>query len=348
MRGLLIFSGLIFFLWLGRSIIVPLMVAAFLWYLINAIGAYYRKVMPPYTCALRSTKWACRISDWGARILALGTLAVVAYMFITQIQPMFYELAGALPQIQDKLIEFCEYVSGRVGIVFDASLMPNITEIGTRLGATAAGFATSIGMVVIYILFMFVEQSTFNKKFSAMITNRRQSRKIRYILDSIDDNMKKYLFMKTMISAATGIMSYIWLRAIGLEFAGVWAFIVFIMNYIPTIGSIIACALPILYALVVEQTLHTPILTAAGLICLQILLGNIIEPRLTGRTLNLSTLAILINLVFWGMIWGVAGMFFSVPLLVATFVITAQFDSTRPIAVLLSADGNIPDKRDDE
>ncbi len=212
---------------------------------------------------------------------------------------------------------------------------------------SAANLATSIGMVVIYMLFMFVEQSTFNRKFAAMFPNRRQSKKMRYIIDSIDENMKKYLFMKTLISAATGIASYIWLRSIGLEFAGVWAFIVFIANYVPTIGSIVACSLPILYALISAPTLHQPILVASGLIGLQIVFGNIIEPKLTGKTLNLSTLAILINLVFWGMIWGIAGMFFSVPLLVAVFVITAQFDSTRPIAVLLSADGKIPDKSED-
>ena len=94
-------------------------------------------------------------------------------------------------------------------------------------------------------------------------------------------------------------------------------------------------------------TLQQPILTAAGLISIQILLGNIIEPKLTGKTLNLSTLALLINLVFWGMVWGIAGMFFSVPILVATLIVTAQFDSTRWIAVLLSADGYIPDKNDE-
>jgi predicted PurR-regulated permease PerM len=94
-------------------------------------------------------------------------------------------------------------------------------------------------------------------------------------------------------------------------------------------------------------TLQQPALTAVGLIGLQILFGNIIEPKLTGKTLNLSTLAILINLVFWGMIWGIAGMFFSVPILVAILIVTAQFDSTRWIAILLSADGNIPDKSDE-
>ncbi|MBR2511005.1 MAG: AI-2E family transporter, partial [Alphaproteobacteria bacterium] len=111
---------------------------------------------------------------------------------------------------------------------------------------------------------------------------------------------------------------------------------------------IVACGLPILYSLLVAPSLQQPILTAIGLIALQIIFGNILEPKFTGKTLNLSTLAILINLVFWGMLWGVAGMFFSVPMLVGIFVICAQFDSTRPIAVLLSADGNIPDKKEDE
>lgn len=148
-------------------------------------------------------------------------------------------------------------------------------------------------------------------------------------------------------SIKTGVLSYLWLSYIGLEFAGIWAFIIFVMNYIPTIGSIIACSLPILYSLITTNTMNMPILTAVGLISIQIMLGNIIEPKLTGKTLNLSTLAILINLVFWGIIWGFAGMFFSVPLLVATFIITAQFDSTRWIAILLSANGEIPDKKDE-
>ena len=169
-----------------------------------------------------------------------------------------------------------------------------------------------------------------------MFPNKRQSKKIRYIIDSIDTNMKKYLFVKTAISGITGVASYIWLQLINVEFAGVWAFIVFITSYIPTIGAIIACSLPILYSLVSGPSLQQPILTAIGLIGLQILFGNIIEPKLTGKTLNLSTLAILINLVFWGMVWGIAGMFFSVPILVAVLIICAQFDTTRPIAILPS------------
>jgi predicted PurR-regulated permease PerM len=260
---------------------------------------------------------------------------------------MFSELVAALPAIQEKLISFGNYLSGSVGLKFDSNMIPNITKIAANIGSSAAGFATSIGMVFVYMIFMFIEQSTFNKKFTALIPNKSRAKKMRYIIDSIDNNMKKYLFMKTVISGITGLVSYLWLQMIGLEFAGIWAFIVFITSYIPTIGAIVACSLPILYSFTVAPGWELPLLTAGGLIGFQILFGNILEPKLMGKSLNLSTLAILINLVFWGMIWGIAGMFFSVPILVGIYIVAAQFDSTRWLAVLLSADGKIPDKNDE-
>jgi predicted PurR-regulated permease PerM len=119
------------------------------------------------------------------------------------------------------------------------------------------------------------------------------------------------------------------------------------MNYIPTFGTIVSVTLPVLYSLIIGSEAEFIILLASGLVALQILIGNVFEPRLTGKTLNLSTLAILINLVFWGVLWGPVGMFFSVPILVAAFIATAQFDHTRWIAVLLSANGEIPAKEGD-
>lgn len=343
MNKIIIFISSIFLLWFGRSIFIPLLIATFLWYLMNAISEYYRRTLP----TSETHKIRNRIFDWTANIATATTVFVVGYLFTTQIRPMFTELLNALPALQTKLSEFGAYLSNSLGLKFDNNMIPNITKIAANIGSSIAGIAASFGMVLVYMIFMFVEQSTFNKKFSAMFPGRRQYKKVRYILDSIDTNMKKYLFVKTTISAITGIISYFWMQAIGLEFAGVWAFIVFITSYIPTIGAIVACALPIIYSLVTAPSLQQPILTAIGLIGLQILFGNIIEPKLTGKTLNLSTLAILINLVFWGMIWGVAGMFFSVPMLVALYVTCAQFDSTRWVAVLLSADGRIPDKNEE-
>ena len=347
MNGIIIFTLFVFLLWIGRSILIPLLIAAFLWYLMNAISDYYRKVLPFKTPQTKSEKTYWHIFNWISNLASLATICFVIYLFITQIKPMFSELVSILPTLQDKLTQFGTYLSNSVGLKFDANMIPNITKIASNIGSSVASVATSMGMVLVYMIFMFIEQSTFNQKFAALFPNKRQSKKSRYILDSIDYNMKKYLFVKTTISAITGVFSFIWLQLIGVEFAGVWAFIVFVTSYIPTIGAIVACSLPILYSLITAPTLQQPILTAAGLIVLQILFGNILEPKFTGKTLNISTLAILINLVFWGMIWGIAGMFFSVPLLVATYIICAQFDSTRWIAILLSADGNIPDKNED-
>lgn len=345
MNWVIILTGIIFLLYIARTIFIPLLIAAFLWYLMNAISDYYRRALPcRESCTSRITSF---IFDWVSYIGTIATITLIGYLFATQIRPMFSELAAALPALQTKLTELGAYLSGTIGLRFDANLLPNITQVAANIGSSVAGIAASMGMIVVYMIFMFVEQSTFNRKFNAMFPNKRQSKKLRYILDSVDSNMKKYLFIKTAISIVTGVASFIWLYAIDVEFAGVWAFIVFIANYIPTIGAIIACGLPILYTLITCPTLQLPILTAAGLIGIQILLGNIIEPKLTGKTLNLSTLAILINLVVWGMIWGIAGMFFSVPILVGIYIVAAQFDSTRWIAVLLSADGNIPDKNED-
>ncbi|HIU65378.1 MAG TPA: AI-2E family transporter [Candidatus Enterousia avicola] len=349
MNGIILFLSLLLVLWLGRSILIPLLVATFLWYLINATATYIRKLFPFDSDENRKDRpITAKTFDWVSNILSVLAMCGLIYFFITQIQPMFRELFIALPELQHKFVQFSHYISKSLGLSFDVNMLPNIANIAANVGSSIAGIVTSTGMILVYMIFLFVEQSTFEKKFSALFPNKTKYKKVRYIIDSIDDNMKKYLFMKTLLSGITGILSYFWLQTIGVEFAGIWAFIVFITSYIPTIGAIVACGLPILYSLITTPTLQQPILTAVGLITLQIVFGNILEPKLTGKTLNLSTLAILINLVFWGVIWGIAGMFFSVPLLVAIFIITAQFDSTRWIAVLLSADGKIPDKNDDE
>lgn len=340
MNGLILFIGATFILWMGSSIFIPLLVAAFLWYLINATATYYRKLIPWRP----ESKWINISLTLLTNVLAIGTFFGLIYLFATHVRPMFSELLTAMPNIQEKVNKLWTYISKTLGINIATDTLPSISSVVSNIGSSVAKIATSMGMVIVYMIFMFVEQSTFHKKFAELFPNKNQSKKMHFILSSINENMKKYLFMKTLLSGITGALSYFWMHALGLEFAGVWAFVIFILSYIPTIGAIISCALPIVFALVTFNTFNEPVLIAIGLIALQVIFGNILEPKLTGKTLNLSTLAILINLVFWGLIWGVAGMFFSVPLLVATFIITAQFDSTRWIAILLSADGKIPNK----
>ena len=344
MHAMIFFLLLLGFLWVARSIFIPFLVALFLWYMMNVVADGFRQLMP-YP---KDQSFIGHALDWTSRILSVGMLGFIIYLFAKHIRPMFSQLQTALPVLQEKLMSGIDYMSGYLGMSFDTNLLPNFAQIAASVGASAAGIAASVGMILIYILFLFLEQETFGNKIKNLFANKRQSKKYAYIIESVDKNMKRYLFMKTIISGLTGLSAYVLLRVIGLEFAGAWAFLIFLLNYIPTIGSILACALPILFALATGPSLEVAAITAIGLIGIEILFGNILDPKLTGQALNLSTLAILINLVFWGMIWGVVGMFLSVPLLMIIFIVTAQFDSTRPIAVLLSANGKIPDIRGDE
>ncbi|GHT57607.1 AI-2E family transporter [Bacteroidia bacterium] len=337
MNGIIGFIGAVFILYIGRPVFIPILLAIFIWYLINSITAYYRKILP-YGQSI--------ISGVIASIFSVATLAGFVYLFASNIRPMFAQLLEQLPTIQERLQSFLHYMSDQLGFSAVPSTLPDMSAIASGIGMSALGMAASFGMVLVYIFFIFVEQSTFAKKLGGLFPEKKRFKKMHFIMQSIDHNMKKYMFMKTLISALTAVLSYAWMTYLNIEFAGVWAFMIFILNYIPTFGSIIAVVLPVLYVVVMQNTDNLPVMLAGGLITLQILLGNIIEPRLTGKTLNLSTLAILINLVFWGMLWGVTGAFFSVPILVAFFVVTAQFDSTRWIAVMLSTDGKIPEKED--
>ena len=130
---------------------------------------------------------------------------------------------------------------------------------------------------------------------------------------------------------------------IGVDYPVFWGFIVFLFNYIPTIGSMLAVAFPAALALVQFDTSSEFFLVVLLLGGLQFLIGNVLEPKLMGSSLNISGIVIMLSLALWGAIWGVVGMVLCVPLTVVTMIICARFPAWRPIAVLLSADGNIVD-----
>ena len=148
MHNLVFFIGLIFILWIGRSIFIPILFATFLWYLLNAISSYYRRIMPCYKSDL------CNFSlktfyNILSGVLSLATIGGFIYLFATQVRPMLSELYNATPLLQQKLLVFSEYISKRIGIGMDINLIPNLPEIAGYVGSSLAGIATSTGMVLI-------------------------------------------------------------------------------------------------------------------------------------------------------------------------------------------------------
>ncbi|MDX2347148.1 MAG: AI-2E family transporter, partial [Legionella sp.] len=217
----------------------------------------------------------------------------------------------------------------------------NFQKILMNIYAGFTSVAGSAVLIALYVSFLFVEQSVFHQKLALLIPSPRKRKVVQNLIARTIRDTQTYLGLKTLMGLLTAIASWGIMLAIGLDFAEFWALLIFFLNYIPSIGAIIATLFPALLALIQFQTWMPFILMTSGLVVVQFIIGNILEPRYMGKSLNLSPLVILFALGLWGIIWGVVGMFLSVPITVMMIILFAHFPTTRPIAVLLSKDGKV-------
>lgn len=193
-------------------------------------------------------------------------------------------------------------------------------------------------MIFVTLLFLLLERATFLPKI-AFAFPRDKSQKFSSMLGRINRQMSKYLLLKAIISLLTGLLFYLTAVVTGLDFALVWGVLSVLMNFIPTIGSIIVTSLTILMAVIQFapdawiNVVYVIILTVS----IEMVLGNIIDPRLQGVQLNMSPLMILISLSLWGFIWGLPGMFLAVPIMSIIQIVCAIVPPLKPVAVLLSS-----------
>ncbi len=206
----------------------------------------------------------------------------------------------------------------------------------------ASGITQATVLVILFVGFLFAERVWFDTKLENFIGDKAQARRVRKIIQSIIHRVNYYLLVKTVISLITGAMIYVLARAFQLELAVSLGIITFVLNFIPNIGSILATGL---IALVTHVQLGDGNTTAAVFIiatCIQFLNGNVIDPMLMGRALRLSSFGIILSLAFWGAVWGIPGMFLSVPIMVMLLVVCSHVPHLRPFAILLSREG-LPD-----
>ena len=198
-----------------------------------------------------------------------------------------------------------------------------------------------MGLILIYVLFILLELKSLNTKFRAMCDSDEQYEKLDGILSRIISDINTYMKIKTGVSALTGVLSYLVLVFFGVKFAALWGILIFMLNFIPTVGSIFAVIISLVVVLVQFGSISYLISVGVLLTVIQLLIGNVLDPRLMGRSLNLSPIVLLLALGFWGAIWGVLGMFLCVPFMVIINIVLSHFPQTRNIAILLSADGKI-------
>jgi predicted PurR-regulated permease PerM len=245
--------------------------------------------------------------------------------------------------------------------VVGVSDAPTLTELmfneqGERFFATIAnsvsGLSGDIVLILIYVAFLFSAQSGWSHKLDMIFTTPDRRDQVRQIGDEARVGIERYLWVQTVISAIITLLSYVSLLALGVQNALFLSALIFVLNYIPTVGSIVAALVPPLFALVqpsvpgwipAEAPQDSYVYAALVFVIVsfwQFSIGNFVQPRMMGDSLNLSALVVLLSLAIWGVLWGIPGMFLSAPLTVLMMILFAQSAETRWMAILLSADGN--------
>ena len=201
-------------------------------------------------------------------------------------------------------------------------------------------FTSTAGFVLIYAGFIMASRRTFERKFVSLFRTREERQEATAAFLRIRNGVEQYLGVQTVTGLMIAAASFAAMMAVGLNDAAFWAFLIFIISYIPVIGGFLGIVAPPIFALLQFDTLWQAIVLFISLNAIGVVVGNFIYPRMQGRSLNIDPVAVLLALAFWGAIWGLAGAFLSTPLTVMAMVILAQFDGTRWIAILLSADGD--------
>ena len=195
-------------------------------------------------------------------------------------------------------------------------------------------FATLAGLTLLYLVFIIAERVSAHRRMQLAFGDAHGDNVVN-IVESITQAISQYITVKTLVSIVAGVLSWLVLAAFDVPLAATWGILIFLLNYIPYIGSLIAIALPILLSFLELDWLRGTII-AVLLIAIQQVIGTFLEPKMAGQRLDVSPILIVLSLAFWGTVWGIVGAILAVPLLVSVKIILENIDATKPIATLIS------------
>jgi len=312
----------------AQPIVVPLVAAAFLAMI----------SLPPL-------KWLQEkgLPFWAALLVIVAAIVVVGFLFVGIVGSSVSQLRERLPEYEKRVgalqAEAEKWLHGYnidLGLKFDREQFDAqraISLFGSALGAVGSALGNAF-VVLFTLFFILLEAADFPAKLRAIsggttaLTERGQS---------IQNNVRRYVSIKTRISLLNGVLVTLWLWALGVDFPLLWGMLTFLLNFVPNIGSFIAAVPPVTLALL-EFGVWRALVTAAGYIVMETVVGNLLEPRLMGRGLGISPLVVFVSLIFWGWVLGPVGMLFSVPL---TMILKIALDNSadfRWVGILLSSD----------
>ena len=320
----------------GKSILQPIVLAILVWFLLKAVRNFVAKLK------IKRKPLPAWLQNVVAFVLIFGVLTLVGRLLSNSV----INLSKQLPVYKANVNVITEQLNQLLHIDIVIWMKENLNDfdftgiVQNLLNAVYELFADAF-LVILYVVFLIIEEAAFPAKLKAMFPGKEQFTQVNGILKKLNNSINNYIWLKTIVSIVTGVLSYIALLIIGVDSAFFWAFLIFLLNYIPTIGSLIATIFPALMSLLQTGSFTPFILVLVCVGVIQLVVGNILEPRMMGNSLNISSLVVLIALAFWGSIWGVVGMILSVPVTVMMIIIFAQFPNTKDIAIMLSGDGKV-------
>lgn len=318
----------------GRTILLPIFAAA--------VSVY---VLASATEALRKQPVVRAFPMIVLRIIVLTLFAVVVVAFAGVITSTVRDISAVAPTYQANLNTFFDSFADRLDIeatdLWEQIDEMTISQIDLpKLVLSMLGGFTSLGatffLTIVYAGFLMAERETFDRKISAAFPESGRADAILTVISRINEQIRSYITMKTLINIVLGLISYCILWLMGIDFAPFWALMIGLLNYIPYVGSYLAVAFPVLLSLAQYGDLTKTAVLAILLAAVQMFIGNILEPRMIGRHLNLSPFVVLVSLSVWTSLWGLPGAILAVPLTSILVIIAASFDATRPAAILLS------------
>lgn len=320
----------------GQQLLIPFVFALLLWFLVREIRnqleriPFIKKAFPSWVKSVLTS------------VVILAILAGVSKILTTNINA----LAKSYPLYEKNINDIVLLINDTFSINLMEMIQSNARDFdfGAILGSILNSLTDILGnafMILIYMLFIFLEEANFDTKLRAIFKDEKQYNQVAEILQKVGNSVTQYIGLKTLVSLITGVVSYIALLLIGIDSPAFWAFLIFMLNFIPTVGSLVATVFPALFCVLQFGDLFHGTITLVIVGAIQVIVGNLIEPKLMGNSLNLSSLVAIAALAFWGSIWGVTGMILSIPITVIIVIICSQFESTKAIAILLSEKGKI-------
>jgi AI-2 transport protein TqsA len=310
----------------AKTVILPLMIAWLLSYIFTPIIRILYRAKIPTALAV---------------VFVLIILLGICFLGGVLIHERISTFAKEYPKYQERFSEIADALTS--GIRLSTDIFKDI-PIGERIGrffvrfsGSLMSFVSNLIMVFIFLGFMLMAKPYFQFKIKKAFSPDQAGR-VTHIIESISRQIGGYLILQFFISLLTGVLVWVALSIIGVDFAGTWGVLAFILNFIPTVGSIIASILPILVATVqFFPNYWPPIICLLSLLSIQMVMGNVVSPKVLGDRLNMSPVAILLSLLFWGWLWGIIGALLSVPFTAAIMIVCENIEPLRPISIMMGS-----------